>query len=122
MRKVVYLEDLYKKMLDYSIDSVITFMKEYFKSIQKKKDKDYALTLLGIATQLKDTNITSFTKTYTILATLYKEFLNLLPKDDYEKEKDIVLGFVSKYGLDLDLLEALKKKDYAMIQRILSNI
>jgi hypothetical protein len=43
-------------------------------------------------------------------------------KYDYVYEERLVLAYVELFGLDLEVLEALNKKDYARIQRILSSI
>ncbi|MGC8942441.1 MAG: hypothetical protein ACP5KF_07270, partial [Sulfurihydrogenibium sp.] len=82
------------------------------------------LTLLGIAKQVEEAinTDTDINKLCRIMTTLYKEYLTLLPYDDYVYEERFVLAYVGLFGLDLEVLEALNKKDYVRIQRILSNI
>jgi hypothetical protein len=99
-------------------------MEACFNNIQTRKKRDYALTLLGIAKQVEEVinTDTDINKLCRIMTTLYKEYLTLLPYDDYAYEENFVLAYVELFGLDLEVLEALNKKDYVRIQRILLSV
>jgi len=119
---MVYVkEDIDRKAR--TIEYIFLRMQARFNNIETRKNKDYALTLLGIAKQVKEatTTATDIDKLCRIATTLYKEYLNLLPYYDYEYEKIFLLSYVEKYGLDLEVLEALQRKNFKKIQEIISN-
>ena len=105
------------------INHVLITMQGRYNFIQNRKSKDQAVILIGIAKQVKEAvnTATDINRLCRITATLYKEFATLLPFYDYAYEWDFVLAYVEKYGLDLEVLEALQRKNFKKIQEIISN-